>query len=184
MSEGEINNSKITTFYDANSFLQMLVGQPLLCSWKFPYWDDLFEIGFGNWVCKDNNINDLLTFPLGRWLLALPEFSRKGRTNKGCEYAIHAMCPIKVIWRKGKHKVKVFDENTSPVSFYEMTKSLTGMVVKRVSLSPKNDLWIDLDAVWIVIVTNEDEEESWRFIPPKQNEPHLVVASTWYSFDY
>ena len=56
---------------------------------------------------------------------------------------------------------------------------MIGLSVERIALSDKNDLWLDLNKYWIVFITREDQEESWRFFEPRSKLPHLVASDAW-----
>ena len=182
MSTRKTDNSLDNLHGRAVAYLQKLVGQPVLFSWKIPFWDDLYEIGFGEWVEYVDDI-DLSTFPIGRQLMNTPLFQRKTKHDMRAEYVLHSFCPIKLAWRDGSRKVQVFDDQSDGRSFRETFDSLKGFKVKRVGLSEINDLWIDLGACWIVFESLEDGEESWRFIPPSRQDPHLVVSNNEIRFD-
>ena len=53
---------------------------------------------------------------------------------------------------------------------------MQGLRILRTALSEKNDLWIDLGDCYFVIVTNENDEESWRIFSPGTNGPHIVAT--------
>ena len=161
------------------SFIQRLVGQPIEYVYKHPQWCDLFEFGFGKWVANENH-DALSDFAFGKWLNNHLEVHEDGKRT---EYVIHTVCPIKVVWRKRNKRIEVIDEQTDSAILSNVAKHLTGQTIKRVGLSDKNDLWLDLDEVWIIIVTEEDDEESWRLFTADVKKPHLVASNSWIEFD-
>ena len=97
-------------------------------------------------------------------------------------HRLHVICRFKVIWRKGEHRVDIYTEDTPAEEFREGISPLIGAKVKRIALSDKNDLWLDLGNWWVVFATFEDEEESWRFFTSDDNDPHLVASDTELSY--
>ena len=93
-------------------------------------------------------------------------------------YIIHALCPIKLIFRKEKRSVVCYDDLSSE-EFNSLIEPFLGKTVRRVGLSDKNDLWFDFEDKWLVVVTNEDDEESWRGFLLDSDEHHLVVSYNW-----
>ena len=108
---------------------------------------DLFDIGFGEYI----NINNV------------------------CKYAIHFTYGIKLYWKNGKKEE--FDSMASHIQFNSSIKALVGAKVKRIALSEKNDLWLDMGECHMVIVTEDSAEESWRFFWPSCDRPHLIGTS-------
>ena len=92
-------------------------------------------------------------------------------------FAIHASCCIKIIEIENKKTSSIYSENTTSEEFHNGIEHLIGLTIKRISLSSKNDLWIDMGRYWLVIITYEDEMESWRFFSPIEESSHLVVTS-------
>ena len=99
-------------------------------------------------------------------------------------FAIHTTGEIKLIQRRKDKRVKRFNEASSYINFYQEIRPLIGLHVERIALSDKNDLWLDLNEYWIVCITREDQEESWRFFEPRSNSPHLIAADTWLEMNY
>lgn len=89
---------------------------------------------------------------------------------------------FKVIWKNGEHRVDRYYEDTPCKKFHSEVKHLIGMKVRQVALSNKNDLWLDLGDCWIVFVTFENREESWRFFISGIGTPHLVASDSWLYF--
>lgn len=129
-----------------------LIGQPFCYGIKSPDMD-LYDIGFG--VLE--KVMDI-----------------RGRTREVCTHTLHCTCGIKLIWAKQSY---LFDGESSFKTFSERISRFVGLKVLRIALSQKNDLWIDLGECKIVIVTNEDYEESWRYFNPCVQERHLVASS-------
>lgn len=140
---------------DAEHMLHDLVGQALCYGLKSP---DMFfyDMGFGKCEIIEslNHRRQLLS-----------------------TFAIHASCYLKVIEREC-HKSILFSGNSNSEDFHEVIERLCGLTVKRIALSPKNDLWIDLGSIWLVFITVESEEESWRFFSPTQDSCHLVAKAS------
>lgn len=137
-----------------HAMVQLLVGKPLRYAIKSPD-IDLFDLGFG---CDVHFIN------------------ANGEQQEACQHTIHLVCGILVYW-KDRHKEQFFGD-TSPHIFQESIQKLVGEKVRRVALSDKNDLWFDLGQCHFVIVTLENNEESWRLFSPGSDCPHLVASDT------
>ena len=136
-------------------FLQSLVNKPLHYGIKSPDLD-LYDFGFGdNAFCASIN----------------------GKAV--CPYVLHVTCRFKIMPQSEKANPLFFYEDTSSQEFHTVINKLIGLDVKRVSLSTKNDLWLDFDDYWIVFVTTENGEESWRFFLQDADTPHLVASNSW-----
>lgn len=118
----------------------------------------LYDFGFGHFVETDLN---------------------KGTARKLCEHTLHASCRFKIVQKAGRPKVNRYDENTTQEQFLLGVQELLGLKVKRVALSNKNDLWIDLEKYWMVFATFENNQESWRFFTPDGKSAHMVVANSY-----
>ena len=143
---------------NALEYLQNLVDQSLRYGIKSPNMD-LYDFGFNNAIDVSN----------------LHE-------NKKSTYVLHIMCRFKVIWKKGAHRVDRYYEDTPCEKFHSEIKKLIGMKVLRVALSDKNDLWLDFGDCWVVFITFENGEESWRFFTSSIDDPHLVSSDSWLYF--
>ncbi|MBE6903820.1 MAG: hypothetical protein E7480_04340 [Ruminococcaceae bacterium] len=100
-----------------------------------------------------------------------------GKDREIPTFALHVCCAFEVIWKdKSKHS-DIFSNDTPCDKFNAVMERLIGIPIKRVSLSEKYDLWLDLGVCWIVFATNEDKEESWRFFSPNNRERHLVASN-------
>lgn len=141
---------------DALYILDKLVGLPLLYGLQSP---DVvfFDLGFGEYIQAKNLY---------------------GIERSVATYSLHAVCGIKIIHRKEPRHTECYFGDT-PAAFNSLLSKLTGQIIKRVALSEKNDLWMDLGDYWIVFVTNEDSEESWRYFSHLNNTSHLVFSDTW-----
>lgn len=146
----------------AEGILKPMLGQPLHYS-RVHIEYDMFEFGFG---------------PLFRQL------GPNGMYRMVCPYTIHTQVPYLTIKDRKRRRAKDYYWDTTPEVFYRGTKKLIGLEVKRVGLSEKNDLWIDLGDYWIVFPTYENGEESWRFFTPGSDRPHLVASDSWVSLEY
>lgn len=144
----------------AVAFLETLLNQPLCYGVKSPDLD-LYELGFGRPTLIAN----------------LPKESRKV-----CSYVLHITCRFKIIQKTGGNSVDTYYEDTSQERFHSEIRRLIGLVVKRIALSEKNDLWLDFGDYWMVFATVENGEESWRFFMPNKDIPHLVVSNSWIEF--
>lgn len=141
---------------DALVILNKLIGQPFLYGIQSP---DvvLFDLGFGDYM------------------------SVKKMMGSECEvasYTLHAICGIKIIHPKVSRQTEEFIGNSSQ-EFNSSIQKLIGNTVMRIALSSKNDLWLDLGDYWLVLVTNEDKEESWRYFTPNSTQNHMVVSDAW-----
>lgn len=114
---------------------------------------DLFDLGFGEDVFFVNCL---------------------GNTQTACKYTFHLTCGIKLFWKDGR--INEYDAATESGFFSISIKPLIGATVSRIALSEKNDLWIDLGLCRMVIVTYEDDLESWRFFSPGTGMPHLISS--------
>lgn len=141
---------------DILEFLQTLVGQPLCYGIKSPDMD-LYDLGFGSGVV------DITSY---------------GEEKEDWTYILHVTCRFKVIWRNGERRIDKYYEDTPCEKFHSEIKRLIGLKVKRVALSSKNDLYLDFGDYWIVFVTFEDGEESWRFFTSIPNSPHLIATDS------
>lgn len=136
----------------ALTVLQKLVG----CCFRYglkAYDMDLFDLGFGDDVSFVNCLGD---------------------KQLACRYALHFTCGIKLFWKDGC--VDEYDALADSKQFSSAVKPLIGRKVNRIALSDKNDLWIDLSLCNIVIVTYEDDIESWRFFSPGTGNSHLIAS--------
>lgn len=145
---------------NAIKFLNSLNGMPLLYALKSPD-TELYDFGFGELVETVN---------------------RCGRQKKIATYTLHVLCRFKVIARGPEHKVDKYYEDTPSEMFHSEINRLLGLKVRRVALSDKNDLWLDFGDYWIVFVTFEDGEESWRLFTINDDLPHLVASNSWLDF--
>ena len=148
----------------AMEYLNQLNSKPLAYGTKFHNWD-LYDIGFGNCV-------------------NVPCELRPGTFKNVAEFTLHILCRFKIINRGTIRSVKRYYEDTPSEEFGHDIQHLIGKKIKRVGLSDKNDLWLDLDDYWIVFATFETGEESWRFMPRDRQHPHLVAADTWLELNY
>lgn len=146
---------------DENSYLQQIVGCTLSYGLKSPDLD-LYDFGF---TCK------------------LTETSEKWPEGAGINFCyLHVVCPIKFIISNESNHVSSFDKDSSYETFRNEIKRVLGATVKRVAMSDKNDLWLDLGTFWLVFITYEDSEESWRFFTSDEAKPHLVASNAWVHF--
>ena len=112
-----------------------------------------------------------------------PSESRAQKMNN--TYLIHALCSFKVMWRLGEKRVVRFYGDTSITEFQSKIQCLHGHEVKRIDLSDKHDLWIDFGDYWVVFVTDESDEESWRFFKWRSPQlPHMVASNAWFELVY
>lgn len=146
---------------DAFQFLQTLIDQPLCYGLKSPD-TELYDFGLGD---TENAVNPY-------------------RGEGGGTLTLHIMCRFKVIWKNsdGERRVDRYYEDTPCEKFHSDVKHFIGMKVKKVALSDKNDLWLDLGDCWIVFVTFENGEESWRFFISGTDTPHLAASDSWLCF--
>ena len=145
------------TTREARAVLQSLIGQSLCYGLKSPD-TDLYDFGFGV-------INEMTT--------------RKNEKQMICAYSIHAICRFKIIGRTGEHEVNMYFEDTPSEHFQTDVQRMIGLCVKRVALSDKNDLWLDLGDYWIVFATYENGKESWRYLAFDKSHVHLVASNAW-----
>ena len=139
-----------------------LVGLPIQYGIKSP---DMFffDIGFGDSII-------------------VPDYD--GTPREVSEYALHYECYCEVIWRDGSKQIEKLYDDTSCDKFHAIIKKLIGHPIKRVGLSTKNDLWLDLGVCWMVFITNEDDNESWRFFSLKDEEaPHIIASKVLLAYD-
>ena len=140
---------------EAIAYLDALVNRSLYYGKKCPD-TDLYDFGFGETVKKAG---------MGKRCL--------------CTHSIHATCYIKVLERFGERRIDLYDGKESYEEFHFKIQHLLGLKVRRVALSTKNDLWIDLGEYWVVFVTFENGEESWRFFELNNSCAHLVASDSW-----
>lgn len=144
----------------AVSFLQTLVNQPLCYGLKSPDMD-LYDFGFGE---QTEIIN---------W---------NGEKRKCCAHILHVTCRFKVIWKNEKNQIDNYYEDTPCEKFHADIQTLIGLSVKRISLSDKNDLWLDFGNYWVVFATFENGEESWRYFIMGAKSQHLIASDSWLCF--
>ena len=122
---------------------------------------------------------DLYDFEFGELVEVV---NRRGTQKKIGTHILHAIGRFKVIWKNGEHRVDKYYEDTSCEKFHAKIQHLFGLKVKRVTVSAKNDLWLDFGDYWIVFATFENGEESWRFFTSGTDTPHLVASDSWLHF--
>ena len=151
---------KKCTREQALCYLENLVGQSLCYGIK-SHDTELYDFGFGE----------------TKWIV-------DGRKRTKCInlHNLHILCDFKVIFRTENRGHKVYRSNTNHIEFEADIQNLIGFSVKRVALSDKNDLWLDFESCWVVFITHEDSEESWRYFMWGEEKPHLVVADSWQEF--
>ena len=147
---------------DTLEFLQSLVGLSLCYGLKSPD-VDLYDFGFGD------TVNDMESC---------------GETEKIYTHILHVTCKFQVVSKNGERRVDTYYGDTPCEHFHAEVKRLVGLKVRRVALSAKNDLWLDFGDYWVVFITYEDAEESWRFFTRDEKDPHLVVSDAWVQFVY
>lgn len=149
-------------FTDSNAimFLKTLIGKPLLYALKSPD-TELYDFGFGNLMITT---------------------TRQGKTKRIGTHSIHALCRVKLITSNPRCQSEQYCGDTPREVFEAKIHHLIGLKVLRVALSDKNDLWLDLGDCWIVFITFENGEESWRYFIPSSDSPHLIGSDSWISF--
>lgn len=140
---------------EAEEFVQNLVGKSLKYGQKFGD-TELYDLGFG----PEREI----------------EFW-DGEKRILPEYILHIMCDFDIVWRNGINRVDEYDGNTPGEEFATDIKKLIGLDVLKVELREKNDLLIDFGDYWMVIFTEENDEESWRLFTPGEQGIHLVASA-------
>lgn len=102
----------------------------------------------------------------------------------GESYVLHVLCNFEIIRKNDNSSYRrAYYEDTPHNIFYDESRCIKGLDVRRVELSKKNDLWLDLGEYWIVFATNDDGEESWRIFMSSSNSPHLIASNCWINFD-
>ena len=143
------------------TFLESLIGAPLCYGIKSPDMD-LYDFGFGpmiNVPSRHNSMREVGTF------------------------CLHIICRFKIISKVGERSVNRYYEDTPTEEFHCAIMPLIGLHVKRIAISDKNDLWLDLGDYWIVFVTFENGKESWRFFTFTEDRRYLVAADNWLTLD-
>lgn len=151
---------EISIRQNAIKFLHALTGQPLLYALKSPD-TELYDFGFGDLV-------EVVNY--------------RGKQKKIATHTLHSLCRLKVIWRNYENRVDKYYEDTPFEKFHSEINRLVGLKVERVELSDKNDLWLDFGKYWVVFITFENGEESWRFLTSEIDVPHLVASDSWLQF--
>ena len=144
----------------ATKFLDTVIEKPLLYAIKSPD-TELYDFGFGELIEVRN---------------------RLGNLKKKSTHTIHALCRIKVIPQNRTCDTGIYYEDTLCEIFHSDITPLIGTKVKRVALSDKNDLWLDLGDYWVVFITFENGEESWRYFISGTDTPHLIASNLWLDF--
>ena len=140
---------------EAEEFVQNLVGKSLKYGQKFGD-TELYDLGFGPEREIEYHDGEKRILP---------------------EYILHIMCDFDIVWRNGIKRVDEYDGNTPGEEFATDIKKLIGMDVLKVELRDKNDFWIDFGDYWMVIFTEESEEESWRLFTSGEQGIHLVASA-------
>ncbi len=143
----------------ALSYLENLVGKPLRYGIK-SHDTELYDFGFGESI----------------------EITDHQKRRNIYLHNLHILCDFKVIDKTNRGSYKIYYGNTEKHKFESDIQRIIGLKVKRVSLSDKNDLWLDFGSNWVVFVTCEDAEESWRYFIWGKKNPHLVVSDVWQEF--
>lgn len=106
-------------------FLQTLVNQTLCYGIKSPDMD-LYDFGFSNRVLDfDKDAKEAYT------------------------HFLHVVCRFKVIWRRGKRRIVIYDEDTPSEKFQTECSRLVGLNVRCALLSEKTTCgWILGTAGW------------------------------------
>ena len=141
---------------EAVNSLQLLKGKTLSYAIKSPDLT-LYDLGFGDFVVVDTILGP----------------------HNICEYMLHISSAIRIYWKGGGTEEYWGDTACSEIVL--LAKRLVDCPITRVTLSDKNDLWIDFGICRMVIITTEDAEESWRFFSADINLPHLIASDTWIS---
>ena len=136
-------------------YLNSIIAQPLVYAMKSPD-TELYDFGFGEPVLHP---------------------CRNGDLRQIAMYSLHALCRFELIDKTGSNTTTKFYEDTPSGQFQGTIAPVLGRRVKRIALSEKNDLWIDFGEYWIVFVSFENEEESWRFFSADREMPHLVASN-------
>lgn len=136
--------------------LQSLVNQSLVYGIKSPD-TELYDFGFAKASEYENG---------------------RDKQQREFDLVVHCVCCVRVIRRSVKSVVERYDGDSDYSVFASSIGRLLGLPVKRVALSDKNDLWLDFGEYWMVLVTFEDDEESWRFFSSGGGTPHMVVTNT------
>ena len=141
----------------ANDMLQCLVGKSFQYGIK-SQGCELYDFGFGELINVPNS---------------------KGEDRTVCLHTLHVTCRFKVISKNRERRIDRYFEDTLSEEFHVNIQKLVGLYVKRIALSDKNDLWLDLEDYWVVFATFEDGEESWRYFSPGSGMPHIVASDLW-----
>ena len=134
-------------FVTINECLQKLVGKTLSYAIKSPDME-LYDFGFG---IDQDSIKEAL-------------------------YILHLLCRFRIVYTDKQGKSKLYTEDTSSKKFHCEILPLIGQKVKRIGTNEVNDIFIDYGAIKMIVLTNADNEESWRYFSTNKDLPHLVVS--------
>lgn len=143
-------------------FLQQLIGTPLSYAVKHSQYE-LYGFGFG----KD-----------------AIHLTHDGSKIKVSFFTLHALCDIKIIRRIDCKVIGCYSGYSSSAVFRTDVQKLLGKKVKDVQFGSQNNLWINLGDYAIILETNDDGEESWRFFTYDDRNIHLVVSDTYMEFQW
>ena len=140
---------------DALSFVQILVGKMLCYGIKSPD-TDLYDFGFS----QKKHVDD-------PWEIPVEEH----------DLILHATCNFDVVCKNGIRRVDKYHADTPCEEFNSEITNIIGLCVKRVAVGTGNNLWLDFGDYWVVFITFDDGEESWRLFSPIEDGKHLVATN-------
>ncbi len=138
-------------------YLSVIIGTTLNYGTKSPDFS-LYNLGFGTEIMREDYKGNLCAFS---------------------EYSIHC---VEGIVLYSNHKRQEYGYEDLQFTFESAISPFVGLVVRKITLSDKNDLWIDMGKCQLVIVTSEDNEESWRFLSSAHGY-HIISSNKWIELD-
>ena len=136
--------------------LQELVGQPLRSGFKVADCE-LYHLGFGDEVWFTSKLT--------------------GETIPTDQYVLHMLWEIAVFRKADRELISLFECDTPPEEFAPFVEKMLGSTVKRAKILPKHHyLLLDFGETIVILRTDEDGGESWRFFRGGDNSAHMVAT--------
>lgn len=135
--------------------MQELVGQPLRSGFKVADCE-LYHLGFGGEVWFTSKLT--------------------GETIPTDQYVLHMLWEIAVFRKADRELISLFECDTPPEEFAAFVEKMLGSTVKRVKLLSEHFLLLDFGEIVVVMRTDEDGGESWRFFRGGGRSAHMVAT--------
>lgn len=97
------------------------------------------------------------------------------------DFVLHIECAFDIYW--DNETVHRFYEDTGEQEFEPTGKRLLGQHVREIRILEGNQMMIELENCKIIVRTENDGIESWRFFNYRTDGVHLVAADEWLEFN-